>query len=531
MKYGILVFGLTLFASNLFGQTCIQGDCQNGYGIEMYDSDSKYLGEFKNGKKNGQGAFYYQENIKYVGSWKNNTQDGEGRMYINGLVVQEGTWVNNKLTTSYHNINCIRGDCLNGIGIHLYEDGRKIYGSFENGVIQESTVCYYPNGEKYIGGWLNNQRNGAGTLYSKGKKQVGFWSSDKFIGEMKNDKRGCVLGDCSNGEGIYIYSDETRYNGKFYNGLAGGFGVCYYSDGDIYIGEWKNHTFDGLGKMYFNDGSMLDGIWKNGIFQYAGIQKETKNSEVYYDFETDKNTEGGKLWVILVGVASYTTMPSLKYTDDDAFRLHSHFKSPAGGALPDSQISILIDEEATKANIMRTLSDFGAKAGKNDMLMFFFSGHGISGSFLPHDYDGASQVLKHQDILTILEKSNAKSKVVIADACHSGSFAAKGATYESTLNSLYSAFNNSRGGTLLLLSSKAGEVSVESNGFRQGVFSHYLMTGLKGEANIDYDDVITVEEIYNYVYTNVRKFTNNQQTPVIRGNFDGKMPLGTINGW
>jgi uncharacterized caspase-like protein len=57
------------------------------------------------------------------------------------------------------------------------------------------------------------------------------------------------------------------------------------------------------------------------------------------------------------------------------------------------------------------------------------------------------------------------------------------------------------------------------------------MTGLKGEANIDYDDVITVEEIYNYVYANVRKFTNNQQTPVIRGNFDGKMPLGTINGW
>jgi hypothetical protein len=305
--------------------------------------------------------------------------------------------------------------------------------------------------------------------------------------------------------------------------LASGFGVCYYPDGDIYIGEWNNHTFNGNGTMYFNDGSMLEGIWKNGIFQHETAKEETTIPDVFYDYKTptEEKTEVGKLWIVLVGIGSYITMPSLKYTDDDAFRLHSYFKSIAGGALPDSQIRVLIDEDATKANIMKTLNDFGAKAGENDMLMFFFSGHGMSGSFLPYDYDGGYQVLKQSDILKVMEQSHAKSKVVIADACHSGSFTAKeNIADESTLNSLYRTFNNSRGGTLLFLSSKAEEISIESEGFRQGVFSHYLIKGLKGEANLDNDNIITVEEIYNYAYTNVRRFTNNQQTPMIRGNFD-----------
>ena len=41
-------------------------------------------------------------------------------------------------------------------------------------------------------------------------------------------------------------------------------------------------------------------------------------------------------------------------------------------------------------------------------------------------------------------------------------------------------------------------------------------------------DYPLVKEIYDYVYTNVRFFTNNRQTPVIRGNFDENMPMGTI---
>ena len=99
-------------------------------------------------------------------------------------------------------------------------------------------------------------------------------------------QKGCVLGNCSDGEGTFVYNDETRYNGKFEDGLADGFGVCYYADGDIYIGEWKSHNFNGEGTLYFNDGSLLEGTWKDGIFQDQKIKETAENIKI----ETSKTS-------------------------------------------------------------------------------------------------------------------------------------------------------------------------------------------------------------------------------------------------
>jgi hypothetical protein len=57
-----------------------------------------------------------------------------------------------------------------------------------------------------------------------------------------------------------------------------------------------------------------------------------------------ENSSDVKIWAVVVGVGKYTSMPTLKFTDDDAFRFYSHLKSPLGGALPDEQIEILVDE-------------------------------------------------------------------------------------------------------------------------------------------------------------------------------------------
>jgi hypothetical protein len=528
MKLDIFIFGMAFLTTNLFAQDCTLGDCQNGYGIKIFGAHVKYLGEFKNRKQNGQGVYFYGEDIKYVGSWENNARHGEGRMYINGNMTQSGIWDNNKLIQKQGNTGCISGNCEDGGGVYLYEDGRKLYGEFRNDKAKDKVICYYPNGNKYIGNWEKNKREGFGLFYNNGKEESGVWYNDIFLGiTVTRSQEGCVLGNCLNGEGIFVYSDDTRYNGKFKDGLASGFGVCYYTDGDIYIGQWSDHNFHGEGTLYFHDGSLLEGLWKNGALHDNVIEQ---SAEVYYDYHSEQEPvqeqEKGKLWVVLVGVGRYPNMPDLKYTDGDAYELYSFFKSPIGGALPDNQIIILVDEEATRRQVLDKLTDFANKAGKNDMLIFFFSGHGISGSFLPHDYDKENVVLKHDEILNILEKSEARSKVVIADACHSGSFMEGGQSHEEFLDDYYGGFSDSEDRILLLLSSTAGESSVESNGLRQGVFSHFLISGLKGDADSNRDTNITIEEIYDYVYMNVRQFTRDRQTPVIRGNFDKKRAFG-----
>jgi hypothetical protein len=522
---------LTLLVSNTaFSQTCTSGDCQNGYGIQKYTNGEEYLGEFKDNIRDGQGVTFYPNGEKYVGSWKKDKRDGEGRIYKNNRLIKSGIWKSNRLPTlSYLQNGCLTGNCMSGFGIFLYQDGRKVYGIFEHGEIKDYTVCYYPDGSKYIGNWKNQGRYNLGTYYSAdGSIQKGVWTNDKLVKETNETRdKGCIVGNCVNGKGGYKFSNYSYYHGYFFGEKADGLGVCIYPDGDAYLGEWSNHKFEGQGTMYYNDGTILNGIWKNGLFQKV-IEKEIPTRSLGYEF-IDKPTYG-KVWVLLIGVSDYINLPDLKYTDNDAFRLHSFFKSPTGGAIPNEQMTILIDEQATQNNILKHLQLISRKAGKNDLVLFYFSGHGFRGSFAPHDYKENSEILvKHNEVIEILKMSKAKSKVVIADACHSGSMDTKSGNYESLLDIYYNAFRKSMGGTVLLLSSRANEVSMESTGLCQGLYSHFLLEGLNGKANKNGDKIITVSELHQYIYKKVRSATSYSQTPVIHGDFDVNMPMSVAN--
>ena len=205
-------------------------------------------------------------------------------------------------------------------------------------------------------------------------------------------------------------------------------------------------------------------------------------------------------------------------------------KSPEGGALDEDHIRILIDEAATKAAIKTTMEEIFGKAGPNDLVLLYFSGHGLKGSFLPSDFDGFNNKLLHEEINEIFTQSRAKYKLCIADACHSGSLLAmKGGRVPSTLSNYYNSLAQANAGTALIMSSKSDETSLESSGLRQGVFSHFLIRGLSGEADKDYNKVVTVQELYDFVSTNVKSYTGNRQSPLIKGDYDPDMTVGVVD--
>jgi len=523
MKVSVLVFitALTaLISQQSNAQVCEFGDCQTGYGIQLTNNGERYIGEFKDRKKNGFGVFYISKNIKYIGNWKNDVRQGFGQTFIYKDLIQSGIWDNNILIEQSTKTGCISGDCNTGFGSYLYPDGRRLYGKFENGKPTKNVICYYPNGDKYIGEWSNDKKNGIGTTFQNYTAVNGFWKEDVYEGASRNSQFGCVGGNCNEGLGIFTYRDFTRYEGNFKNGLADGYGVCFFSDGEVYAGNWKNHTFDGTGTYYAHDGITIEGYWNQGV-----LQRKQPAEDKFFDYTETKAQPN--IYALIVGISKYTSMPSLKYSDDDAYLMYSFLKSPKGGALLDKNLSILIDEAATLEKIKSTLRDISYQANSNDIILFYFSGHGINGAFLPGDYDGNEKVLNHKTILDIVENSPAKSKIIIADACYTGSFNSKGNVQQQyNTDAFYNAFENTKGGTLLLLSSKEKEVSIESTTLRQGVFSYYLIKGLQGSANRNNDEIITVEELFEYVFANVVSFTNNYQTPIIRGDYDKNMPLG-----
>ena len=545
---------------------CIKGNCFNGTGTFMYSSGAKYIGAFKGGKMHGDGALYFSNGNKYFGQWEEQYREGKGKMiYANGDIYR-GNFkrgkMNGKGSMEYRNGSQYEGnwseDIISGKGVFFFTDGKKYIGNFQNEKMHGEGIMIYQDQSRFIGAWKNNQRDGHGTLIkANGSTIVGVWANDNFLDDKNeeisilaqnenynqttstsnfpsnskpssNNKplRDCNISNCMNGRGKFTYSDGSRYVGTFKNRYPHGEGTCFYSNGDKYVGGWENHAPHGEGIMYYKYGRVLGAVWNNGnVIKELG-SGDTPIRNEYVEIDQSPNV---KIWAVIVGVARYQHMPVLKYTDDDAYHTYAFLKSPEGGALPDSQIRVLIDEDATRGNILRTMRNVFLRADENDVVILYFSGHGLPGSFLPVDFNGFNNKVKHEDIKNIFKASKAKHKLCLADACHSGTLTAmRSIPLENTLKKFYSAFDNSTGGTALLMSSKGEEYSLEDQGLRQGIFSHFLIRGLKGEADKNKNKIITVQELYDFVFKKVRNYTGNAQSPTLTGVYDSRMPVSVI---
>lgn len=212
-----------------------------------------------------------------------------------------------------------------------------------------------------------------------------------------------------------------------------------------------------------------------------------------------------KVWAVVAGVSDYAFLPSLQYSDDDAWRIYSFLKSPAGGALKEEQIRLLVNGSATRDRILQALREIFGQAGPDDMVVFYFSGHGLPGVFLTYDYGRYHQRITQAEVDYLFAGSRARYKLFIADACYAGSLAP----------GIDTAWSRTRGGMTMLLSSRPQETSLECRTLQQGVFSHFLLLGLQGEADRNRDGAVTVQELFDFTCRRVRTYTNGQQTPVI----------------
>lgn len=559
MKWKLLLFITLLFNGPLFLYAqCVEGNCKDGFGVKTFQDGSRYMGAFVQGNRQGIGICFWKNGSRFFGEWKLDKPDGVG-VFINAQSSkQQGLWKKGKLfeenaslvteklfSASSRIQGCLAGDCIGGNGT-LMVNGDIYMGDFKNNLRHGTGICYYFNGSEYKGDWQGDKQHGNGALtYADGKIRKGVWSeniyqssSDKVINiptggpqppvvKVKEKFEGCQSGNCQNGIGTYIYANGSKYVGYFQNGKANGTGKISYYDGDVYEGEIENGAMHGKGMMISANGNKVRGIWESGRFiktiEQEDVQNLNSKSTPYSFYE-------GEVYVLLVGVSNYVNhREPLQYPDNDALNLFAFLRSPEGGAIPTKNIINLVDKVATRRNILDSLNAILTRVTKKDMVIFYFSGHGIKGAFLPIDYDGTfEKVVYHHEIYSALQQSNAQFKMCIADACHAGSMQEQKGFLGSSQTDFYQNSQSVQSDFAMLLSSTSSENSAEADRLQQSVFSYYLIKGLEGQADTNRDKRISIQELFNYVGDNVRKFTENRQSPTLTGQFDRGKIIGIV---
>ncbi|MBD5239296.1 MAG: caspase family protein [Bacteroidales bacterium] len=215
-------------------------------------------------------------------------------------------------------------------------------------------------------------------------------------------------------------------------------------------------------------------------------------------------------YVVCVGIANYADpkVKNLTKTEADAKAMAAFYKKAT-----DNVITIT-GKYASKSRILNSIRSQFARAGADDKIVFYFSGHGYPGGFCPYDMLKLDDGIKYSDIISIMQKSRAGSKFIFADACHSGAIRKEG--QGSDINS---------GNVLLFLSSRGNELSAESPFMANGFFTKHLIRGLGGGADSDKDRRITAKELFDYVSKGVKSQTNNRQHPVMWGSFDDNLTI------
>lgn len=234
-----------------------------------------------------------------------------------------------------------------------------------------------------------------------------------------------------------------------------------------------------------------------------------------------------KIWILLVGVNQYqdSSFPSLQYSALDCQGL-SEALAEATQAFPQKEIIIYHDfaaQSPTLKTILQSLNYISQTANSQDTVLFYFSGHGLldpqsQQAFLcfqnTQKNDLINTGLSLAELLDILGNCAAHQQLVWLDACHSGGMMLRGfkGEIETQKNNSSSSLNptsqliellrkraTQSKGFYALLSCDQAQQSWEFPQLGHGVFTYYLMRGLRGEA-ADSQGVIDADGLYKYVY-------------------------------
>ncbi len=245
----------------------------------------------------------------------------------------------------------------------------------------------------------------------------------------------------------------------------------------------------------------------------------------------------GNRWAVLVGVNEYEDKANygqLQVCVKDVEAIRAQLI--AGGFDP-GRIRLLADRTAelpTRANILTALKAVADATELDDLLLFYYSGHGdeVGGESYLVARDGRRLVLDDTALAVarvkaILEVAPARAKVIVLDACHSGADIGGKGPKPMSAEFIRRVFEQAEG-LAILAACKQGQLSYEWRDNERSVFTHFLLEALEGQADLDAKGFVTVQDANRHVTNGVKLWAsrrNLSQTPTLQYTVAGDIIL------
>jgi len=185
--------------------------------------------------------------------------------------------------------------------------------------------------------------------------------------------------------------------------------------------------------------------------------------------------------------------------------------------VPESQLFFLKDTQATSRRVQNTFPTFLAKAGPDDLLFFYYTGHGYKSEdeqttyFATYDAGDDTDGWATDSIVRDIEKYFKGSRALLtADTCYSGSLAQQ--TQKLGHRVSYAT----------LASATASHVSTEN-----WTFTEMLLAALRGKsyADINGDGDVTLSELAEDIKEDMAFAEDQRSVFTTTGNFEPEMEL------
>jgi hypothetical protein len=252
-------------------------------------------------------------------------------------------------------------------------------------------------------------------------------------------------------------------------------------------------------------------------------------------------------YALIIGIGRFADprIPQLRYAAKDAQDLAAVLIDPRYGRFDPAKVEVLVDEAATRENILNALQELFLQAREEDLVFLYVSTHGsgqrreqgLGGVGYIVTYDTALDkiwldALDYQGFSEKVSLIRAGRKAIFLDTCFSGQALRRGekalVVEGMGIAPRTAKLFLSGEGTYVITSSRADERSFESEELENSYFTWYLMQALRLEEPPSIQQVFRVldQEVPRAV---ARDFQQSQHPQMVPEDGPGDLRIGVLS--